>query len=294
MELNQARYFLALCESLNFTRAAEACGVAQPTLTKAIQRLEEELGGPLFRRERGNTHLTDLGRLMRPHLEAMITADERARLEARSWRHLDHAPVRLGVMCTVGPNRLVPFFKRLRRNLPSIVIDLKDAPGRDLVQLLIEGELDVAILAQPSLPERFDAHLLYRERYTVAFCQGHRFEAMEVVPLRELNTEDYLNRINCEYPEHFEALGIPDPSADARICYATEREDWIQAMILSGLGCAIMPEFLPILPGIATRIVVEPEICREIKLATVSGRRFSPALKAFVDLARRHDWGGLR
>ena len=290
MEIQQARYFLALCDSFNFTRAAESCGVTQPSLTKAIQKLEEELGGALIQRERGLTHLTDLGRRMRPHIEALVHAGEMARLEAESWRRVDRTPVRLGVMCTIGPARLIPFLKRLRADVPSLEIALRDAPGRELVQLLLEGELDVAFIALPNLPERFDQRQLYREYYTVAFCPGHRFEAMEAVPLRELNHEDYLNRINCEYPEHFDALGIPDPAADARVCYATEREDWIQAMILAGLGCAVMPEFLPILPGIATRIVVEPEIFREIKLVTVAGRLFPPALKGFVDLVRRYRW----
>jgi DNA-binding transcriptional LysR family regulator len=69
MEMHQIRYFLAVCETLNFTRAAEQCNVTQPALTRAIQKLEEELGGLLFRRERHLTHLTDLGRLVRPQLE---------------------------------------------------------------------------------------------------------------------------------------------------------------------------------------------------------------------------------
>ncbi|CAK0766836.1 LysR family transcriptional regulator [Azospirillaceae bacterium] len=290
MEIQQARYFLALCDSLNFTRAAETCGVTQPSLTKAIKKLEEELGGSLLRRERGLTHLTDLGRRMQPHIEALVRADEMARLEAEAWRRIDHTPVRLGVMCTIGPTRMIPFFKRLRAEAPFLEISLKDAPGHELARLLMEGELDVALIASPNLPDRLDRHFLYREYYTVAFCPGHRFEAMEAVPLSELNRENYLNRINCEYPEHFDALGIPDPAADVRVCYASEREDWIQAMILAGLGCAVMPEFLPILPGIATRILTQPEIFREIKLATVAGRSFSPALKCFVDLACRNQW----
>ena len=59
MEMHQIRYFLAVCEELNFTRAAETCHVAQPSLTRAIKLLEEELGGPLFHRERARTHLTE-------------------------------------------------------------------------------------------------------------------------------------------------------------------------------------------------------------------------------------------
>jgi DNA topoisomerase IA len=61
MEMHQVRYFLAVAEELNFTRAAERCNVTQPSLSRAIKLLEEELGGLLFHRERESTHLTDLG-----------------------------------------------------------------------------------------------------------------------------------------------------------------------------------------------------------------------------------------
>src|SRR3712207_8365018 len=69
VEMHQVRYFVALCETLNFTRAAERCNVAQPSLTRAIKLLEDELGGPLFNRERNRTHLTELGRMMEPRSE---------------------------------------------------------------------------------------------------------------------------------------------------------------------------------------------------------------------------------
>ena len=69
MELHQIRYFLALCEELNFTRAAKQCGVAQSSLTRAIKALETELGGALFHRERANTRLSELGLRVRPFLE---------------------------------------------------------------------------------------------------------------------------------------------------------------------------------------------------------------------------------
>ena len=72
MEMHQIRYFLEVCTTLNFTRAAKQCNVTQPALTRAIQKLEEELGGPLFRRERKLTHLTDLGHLVRPQFELIL------------------------------------------------------------------------------------------------------------------------------------------------------------------------------------------------------------------------------
>ena len=73
MELHEIRYFLALSKTLNFTKAAEMCNVSQPALTRAIQKMEDELGGLLFSRERSNTHLTELGRMLEPHLTEVLT-----------------------------------------------------------------------------------------------------------------------------------------------------------------------------------------------------------------------------
>jgi LysR family hydrogen peroxide-inducible transcriptional activator len=67
MEMHQVRYFLAIYEEGNFTRAAKSCGVKQPSLTRAIQRLESEFGGPLFIRTKKGTTLSHLGRLVRTH-----------------------------------------------------------------------------------------------------------------------------------------------------------------------------------------------------------------------------------
>jgi DNA-binding transcriptional LysR family regulator len=69
MQMHQIRYFLVLAEELNFTRSAARCNVAQPSLTRAIKALEEELGGPLFHREHSHTRLTELGKIVRPYLE---------------------------------------------------------------------------------------------------------------------------------------------------------------------------------------------------------------------------------
>ena len=129
MEMHQVRYFLAVCKTLNFTRAAERCNVAQPSLTRAIQKLEEELGGPLFRRERNRTHLTELGRLMLPHLRALRDASMAASAEAEDYHKLEKAPLRLGIMCTIGPARLVNFLARLHREIPSLELQLQEAPG---------------------------------------------------------------------------------------------------------------------------------------------------------------------
>src|SRR5271155_5024168 len=102
MEMHQVRYFLAVTRALSFTRAAEECNVAQPSLTRAIRKLEDELGGALFHRERANTHLTELGRAMLPHIEQSFLAAQAARELAAAFKRGDIAPLRLGLANSVS------------------------------------------------------------------------------------------------------------------------------------------------------------------------------------------------
>jgi DNA-binding transcriptional LysR family regulator len=97
MELHQVRYFIALSNTLNFTRAAEACNVTQSALTRAIQRLEEELGGPLLQRERHLTQLSELGRLMLPLLEQSLAMAEAAKQRAYKFKKGEEATLAPGL-----------------------------------------------------------------------------------------------------------------------------------------------------------------------------------------------------
>jgi Bacterial regulatory helix-turn-helix protein, lysR family len=83
--VQHVRYFLALCEECNFTRAAQRCGVRQPSLTSAIKHLEMEFGGPLFIRNRKTIRLSDLGTVVRPHLTVMECAAATARRDAAAF-----------------------------------------------------------------------------------------------------------------------------------------------------------------------------------------------------------------
>ncbi len=289
MEIAQVRYFLTLCRELNFTRAAELCHVSQPALTKAIKNLEEEFGGELFRRERGNTHLTDLGRLVRPHLEQVTAASDTAREEALSFRKVRKAPLRLGVMCTISPPVMVGFLRAVRERIPTVDLAISEHPGPALIETMLKGELDVALVGMPRLPARLDAIPLYTERYGVAFAKGHRFELLNAIPVRELANENYVERVLCEYQDHWDALKL-GWDVDVNVRYRSEREDWVQALLSAGMGCAIVPEFMPRLSNVALRLLADPGVERTISLVTVAGRRQAPAVKAVVDLARRYRW----
>ena len=292
MEMHQIRYFLAVCETLNFTKAAEQCNVTQPALTRAVQKLEEELGGLLFRRERKLTHMTDLGNLVRPQLETILRHTDQAKTTAKSFMQLKDAPLNLGVMCTIGPMRFISFLSRFGHDHPGIEVSLAESVPERLMESLVAGDIDLAVTTAPEdRNERIDPRPLYDERFVVAFPSGHRFEALAEVPLMTISGESYLARANCEYYETFERI-IAEQHLTIEDVYRSEREDWIQTMIMAGMGIAFLPEFSPLLPGLQTRPIVAPEVRRQICLATIAGRRFSPAVAAFVKAIDAFAWPG--
>lgn len=291
MEPQEIRYFLALCDTLNFTRAAERCNVSQPALTRAIQHLEGKLGGQLVHRERGNTHLTELGRIMRPHFEQVAEQMEEARRRAQSVLKLKTATLTIGLMCTIGPHRLVDLFSNFLRTHKGVEIYLKDAPADALEEHLTQGNIDVAIFCRPGdLEDKFHTLPLYRERFVVAVGPGHPFERLNAVRIKDLHEQNYLSRANCEYQDHLRQIRENIGGIELKRPYTSERDDWIQCMVLAGLGFTYIPEFAVTIPGLITRPLIEPELYRTVSLVTVRGRPHSPAVGAFVREAKGYRW----
>lgn len=290
MELSQVRYFLTLCDTLNFTRAAEKCNVTQPSLTRAIHALEHEFGGPLLHRERNRTHLTDLGNLVRPYLEQVLRQSLAAKERAKSFTALEEASLDIGIMCTLAPHMMMNLMATFHAENPGVEITLRDANIALLQGQLDAGELDVALMAFPrGTPDGYHALPLYRERFLIAFAPGHPFEALNAVRAKDLDGHHYLGRINCEFGEYMREI-YRELGVELTRPYRSERDDWIQTMAAAGLGFSFIPESCVTLPGLVTRPLTEPEVVRTVSLVTVRGRPHSSAVGAFVRAATREKW----
>jgi DNA-binding transcriptional LysR family regulator len=290
MELYQIKYFLALCETLNFARAAERCNVSQPSLTRAVQKLERELGGLLIRRERRLTHLTELGELVRPMLEEVVSHSQR--IAAVATRHVSMSKtfLRLGIMPSIGPMRLAPFLVRFAAEGVGGELTLVEASLPRLNDLLLGGDLDAAVVAYVDASnKRFRYFPLYRERIVAIAPKGHRFEPLAAIRLRDLQDEKLLLRTNCDMGD-FLLESCRKQGLELRITYRSAREDWVQTMVASGFGITIMPEFSHTDAATVARPLVDPDLVRQLSLVTVAGRRHQPATAAFVRAIRAHAW----
>jgi len=290
MELNEIRYFLAVCQTLNFTRAAERCRVSQPALTRGIKKMEDELGGLLFSRERNNTHLTELGQLIQPHLLEVMERTGTVERTAASFLKLEDAHLAIGMMPTIAPLPFTGFMRRFQERNPGIEVTLQQASLGELRDLLTAGKLDVALVAciEPVEPP-LALTRLYGERFVIGCATGHRLAEKSEVMIGDLHGEYYFTRHDCPISEWLieicEAKGV-----ELRKSFRSERDDWILAMVANGLGVCFLPEFTAASPGIVGLPLADPVFTRDVCLVTVGGRRASPPVKAFVNAVRRHRW----
>ena len=290
MEMQQVRYFVALADTLNFTRAAEKCNVSQPALTRAIQQLEHELGGPLFHRERGNTHLSELGRMMLPYLQTVDEQTKAAREQARAVKKLEQARLTIGTMCTIGPQLVAELMIRFQAAHPNVEVQVIDAGAPQMIELLEKGELEVAIVGVPGeLPESLHQLPVFEERFVIVLPQNHRLVAHDEIRAAELDKEPYVSRSNCEVFEPVRKE-LNSRGVYLRQVFSSPRDDWVQGMIQAGLGLGFFPEFSVTYPDLVVRPMIDPTFYRTVYLATVRGRPHSPAVGAFVQEARRFPW----
>lgn len=294
MEMHQIRYFLAVSEERNFTRAAERCNVAQPSLTRAIRLLEGELGGPLFHRERANTHLSELGRMMKPHLEEAYSRTQAAKRQALDFCKLKKTGLKLGVMCTIQPDELLDLLGCLQSRHPGIELEIIDANAAALEDRLLNGHLEVAIYCIPGREpdERLHYMPLFREQFMIVVSSDHPLANRNAISPQNLTGERYLNRINCEFYGYAGAIWREHGFEGCATVYRSERDDWILAMIAAGLGFGFMPQSCVTHPKVIARPMVDPEFWREVNLVTARGRPHSPAVGALVREAMKVRWLG--
>jgi DNA-binding transcriptional LysR family regulator len=174
MEMQQVRYFLAVAQTLNFTRAAEQCNVSQPALTRAIKLLEDELGGDLIRREGRLSHLTDLGQRMLPLLRQCHESAITAKALATSLKKGEIATLNVAVASAVDIALLMPALSEMYGAFPELLLRLKRGGAIAIRQMLEKGEVDLTIgsgFGEGS--DRLDSWRMFEDYFDIIVSDKH-------------------------------------------------------------------------------------------------------------------------
>jgi DNA-binding transcriptional LysR family regulator len=281
---------VAVSRLLNFTRAAEHCNVTQPALTKAIQKLELELGGELIHRERQLTQLTDLGKLVLPTLERLVSAADSARSIAREYQRKDNAPLKIGLTPCVSSNLLVAPLAEVARHVPGIQVEIVEEPVHRLQELLFDGDISAALAADANgLPERIDHWDLFEDHFLVLAAKDNPLADMQGVPMSALAEATWLERTGCDLTRKFWDLIFTD-GRSPKISHRSKHESHLQNMVEAGLGIMVASAHTPRLPSLVARPIADDRMRWTVSLLVIAGRRYTPALDAFIKIARLRDW----
>jgi DNA-binding transcriptional LysR family regulator len=290
MEISQIKYFLALAETLNFTEAARRCGIAQPSLTKAIQRLEDELGSAVIYRDGKDTRLTALGRDLQVEfmkVEALfgdITNLAENSVLGRSRR------VFVGIASTIAPRSFAPFWRHVLDQLPSVELQLHALlPGEGETEVL-SGKYDLCILPSPPKPNfKLVTHTLFNEPLLLAMSAKNPLAKVSVVSTEKLMAEPYIDRLHCEFRSQL-ILHFMDRGIVMRPRVQSEREDWSQEIVAAGAGVCALPARSAIVERLVLRPVEGLDLSRDVTLVAVSGSGNLREVRRIFTMAQSFDW----
>ena len=290
MELNQIRYFLNLADTLNFTEAAMRSGVSQPTLTRAIQRLEQELGGTLVYRDGKDSRLTALGRDVRSEFAEIAEREQRIRAISLTRVRGRRETLTLGIVNTIAPALVTGFVSHALRQMPMLELVLQPITRDEGMERLLGGQIDGCFCTDPTAGTNKVATVeMFRERLLLAMAQGHSLASRGSVSLAELSEQPYLDRLQCEFRTRVQnhlheraIIMIPR--------LRSEREDLIQQAVAEGFGVCMLPERSAIVGGLTLRPVDTLDLSRTVAFQSISGSGTAAALRQLRVLIERYAW----
>ncbi|MBS4098904.1 MAG: LysR family transcriptional regulator [Sulfuricella sp.] len=245
MTLTDLRYIVALARERHFGRAAEKCFVAQPTLSVAVKKLEDELGLAIFERSAGEIRVTPVGAQIVAQAERVLGESARIKEIAQQGKDPLAGPLRLGVIYTIGPYLLPRLVPLLRERAPAMPLVIQENYTERLVEALKRGELDLIIIALPHSESNLAAQAVYDEAFRALVPAGHSWTREKAIDPARLLDEPLLmlGAGNCFRDQVLDLCAHAADAAPGRAPQLLEGGslETIRYMVAGGIGITVMP-----------------------------------------------------
>lgn len=291
MELRHLRYFIAVAELENVTRAARKLHVSQPALSRQIRDLEDELGFTLLERNAKSVSLTDAGRVFLTEARSVLERADDAVKAARSVALGETGEIHVGYAPSPTVELLPCALHAFQNTAPGVRVQLHDLSTEEMLQGLADGKLHLCLMVRPATKAmrglRFE--LLRQYPICVAVPPRHRLARQKQVKLAQLASESLLAYSRAEYPEYHEMLDEMLAESDAKPHIVEEHSSGssLVAAAEGGRGVAIVPSCMAML--VAGRLVLRPLTPAPKPLqvgAVYAESRLTPAAEKFIAAAR--------
>lgn len=296
MELHQLRYFVAVAEAGSFSRAAERCHVAQPSLSQQIKKLELHLGHELFDRHAHGATLTEAGHALLPRARRILVEVHEASASLQREVETGHGPLAVGAIPTMAPYLLPPVLGRFVRDHPGCELTVREDLTERLVEALLDYELDCAIVSTPIDHDLIELEVLGSERLLLTTAPGYSLRTSGEMTLQALRQEPtiVLHEMHC-LGQQIRDFCSAQRARHRIFCRSTQLAT-VQSLVALGLGISILPEMAARADdeGIRHYLAIHPgEPTREIAVAWRRYRSRSSLALGFVARLAENLRGGL-
>ncbi|MEG3839643.1 LysR family transcriptional regulator [Microcoleus sp. herbarium14] len=288
MELRHLRYFIAVAEELNFTRAADQLHMAQPPLSQQIQQLEAELGFQLFRRTKRTVVLTEAGKVFFEESQKILLQVDRAIQLGQQTSRGELGQLTVGFVSSAAHNVVPAILQAFRTLHPAVKLELREMTTNQQLQRLREGQIDIGFI-RPPVEDGVNSEIVFREPLIVALPQTHRMADRAYVELRELSTEPFIM-----FPRSL-APGLYDPIVSLcqqagfspRAAQEAIQMQTIVSLVAAEMGVAIVPASMQNFQrsGVVYKALSESTCI--VAIALIWRSHPTPAVQRFLEVARQ-------
>lgn len=289
MEVNQLRYFVAVAKTGSFSKAAAMCYVSQPALSEQIQKLEHEVGKPLFNRNRRKIIPTTAGRLLIERANRILNEVEEAKQEVQSSDGITCGRISIGVLPTIAPYFLPHVFAQFTQKCPETEVMVHEDMTARLLQMTDAGELDVGILSLPIKENGFEIEELFTEELLLALPSNHPLVEKAKIQIEDLCPEKFILMKEGHCLGDQALVFCHRHDFRPHIVLRSSQIETIQSLVMAGLGVSLVPQMAKMtgrLPLIY-RSLEKPRPTRTIVAVWRSKREPSAALQEFLKHLRQ-------
>jgi DNA-binding transcriptional LysR family regulator len=275
------RQFAAVARTEHLTRAADQLGVPQPTLSRTIAHIEEDLGVPLFTRPGRSIKLTRHGRLLSDTAERALALLQATLDQLTGEADPEHGRIALAFLPTLGTDVVPRLLRDFRSGHPEIRFALVQDNSSVMLEKLLAGEVDMCLTVPVPTAQGVEAASLEEQRVDLFVPSGHRLARRRTIRLAEAAAEDFI----CTTPGHGLRI-ITDELCNAagftpRIVFEGEQVATIRGLVGAGLGVALLPADPEPDPGVARIRITQPKAARMVCLTWMADRELTAPAAAF-------------
>ena len=282
MELRQIRYLLEIVRCSGFTRAAESLRVAQPSLSVAVQKLEDELGVTLLNRQERKVTLTAEGRAFFERARQIDELVKGAVHEMEEFRGLERGEIRIGIPAMLGAHFFPAVIAEFRLLYPALKLSVY-SDGANKIQAMIEaGDLDVGIVAKAAFPETIAWQPLMSEEMVACVANGHPLAKRKTLTLREMSEEPLVLFNEGYFQRQFVTEAMAQLGLQPNVVFETNLVPLLKEIVAGGGGITTLLKMAATDPGL-TAIRFDPPLFVESGIVWKKKAYLSRAAKAFLE-----------